>query len=196
MENRLREGWIRGMNPKEIIARYYEKGSLAYQILLTHSELVTQKALALAQRVAHLHPDVPFIREAAMLHDIGIIRTHAPGIGCHGEHPYILHGVLGREMLDAQGYPRHALVCERHTGAGITRADIARQKLPLPDRDMVPVSLEEQIICFADKFYSKNPAKLRREKSLEQIRKSIAKFGAEKVAQIDRWIQMFGLDDR
>lgn len=54
-----------------------------------------------------------------------------------------------------EGFPRHALVCERHTGAGISLQSIIDQQLPVPHRDMVPVSLEEQVICFADKFFSK-----------------------------------------
>ena len=55
-----------------------------------------------------------------------------------------------------EGFPRHALVCERHTGAGISLQSIIDQQLPVPHRDMVPVSLEEQVICFADKFFFKD----------------------------------------
>ncbi len=56
-------------------------------------------------------------------------------------------------MLEAEGLPRHALVCERHTGAGLTVDDIISQRLPLPLRDMTPQTLEERLICYADKFY-------------------------------------------
>lgn len=181
------------MDPIKIIKKYYDPDSEAYRILIIHSELVMRKALTLAENVAHLQPDIQFIREAAMLHDLGIYMTDAPEIGCHGKHPYICHGVLGRELLEKEGYPRHALVCERHTGVGLTRADIARQNLPLPDRDMMPVSLEEKIICFADKFYSKNPNKLLREKSVEKIRKKIAKFGEKKMRQFEEWVALFGV---
>ena len=129
-----------------------------------------------------------------MLHDIGMFMTHAPGIDCQGKYPYICHGYLGRGLLEKEGLPRHALVCERHTGVGITREDIRRQQLPLPDRDMVPESLEEQIICFADKFFSKNPERLTKELSLEAIRENMARFGREKAAQIDRWADFFRLN--
>ena len=96
------------MDPQKIIRKYYDPNSEAYRVLVTHSELVMQKALALAQRVAHLQPNLHFIREAAMLHDIGMIFTNAPKIGCHGEHPYIMHGILGRELLETEGFPKHA----------------------------------------------------------------------------------------
>ena len=61
--------------------------------------------------------------------------------------------------------------------------------LPVPHRDMLPVSLEEQIICFADKFFSKT--KLDNEKSLEKARKSIEKHGEEGLVRFDKWCEMF-----
>ena len=63
------------------------------------------------------------------------------------------------------------------------------QKLPLPHREMVPVSLEEQLVCFADKFYSKTH--LDREKTVEKARKSIAKYGEDGVERFDRWCKLF-----
>ena len=183
------------MEPLEIINKYYQPGSQLHEILLIHSQLVTQKALWLAKKVAHLSPDVQFIREAAMLHDIGIIHTNAPGIACFGDAPYIQHGIIGREILEKEGLPKHALVCERHTGVGISRTDIAAKNLPLPDRDLLPVSIEEQIICLADKFYSKTPAKLRNEKSLAKVRNSIAKHGESKLQTLNNWLIFFGVED-
>ena len=90
-----------------------------------------------------------------MLHDIGIFLTDAPGIFCFGDKPYICHGYLGADLLREEGFPRHALVCERHTGAGISAESIIKQDLPIPHREMLPVSMEEQVICFADKFFQK-----------------------------------------
>ena len=98
------------------------------------------------------------MEEAAMLHDIGIFLTHAPSLGCNGPHPYLKHGHLGCKLLEKEGLPKHALVCERHVGVGITRKDVLDHKLPLPAKDMLPLSLEEKIICYADKFFSKNGA--------------------------------------
>jgi uncharacterized protein len=80
-------------------------------------------------------------------------------------------------------------VCERHTGAGLSLTQIEAQDLPVPHRDMLPVSLEEQVICFADKFFSKT--RLTEEKTIEQARKSLLKFGDEGVVRFDHWCQMF-----
>lgn len=88
------------MNPIEIIRKYYNPESEAYKFLIHHSRMVAKKAVEVAERVRHLKPDIKFIEEAAMLHDIGIFLTHAPQIGCHGDKPYICHGYLGREILE------------------------------------------------------------------------------------------------
>lgn len=175
----------------KIIEKYYEPDSKAYYFLLHHSKLVTKKALEIAERVRELNPDFKFIEEAAMLHDIGIFMTYAPKIGCYGFHPYISHGYLGREILEKEGLPKHALVCERHVGVGLTIKDIEGNKLPLPKRDMVPTSLEEKIICFADKFYSKTENSLTKEKNIPEIREIISKFGNDKLKQFDEWIEFF-----
>lgn len=180
------------MDPVKIIEKYYDKLSKAYDILICHSKMVTEKALRVAEKVRHLNPDFSFIHEAAMLHDIGIFLTNTPQFGCHGNKPYICHGYLGREIIEKEGFPIHALVCERHVGVGISIEDIKKKYLPLPKRDMIPISLEEQIICFADKFFSKNADLLYKEKTVDMIRNSIAKFGDEKLKQFNNWLEIFG----
>ena len=124
-----------------------------------------------------------------MLHDIGIIRCDAPGIQCFGSEPYICHGRLGAEMLRKEGFPRHARVCERHTGAGVTREQIINQHLPLPEQDFLPETMEEKVICYADKFFSKTH--LDKEKTVEQAEQSLAKFGEEGVLRFREWEQIF-----
>ena len=178
------------MIPLELIAKYYKPRSKAYRILLNHSQLVTEKALAIAINHNEYIPDLNFIEEAAMLHDIGIFKTNAPDLLCFGEYPYICHGYLGSELLMEEGYPDHALVCERHTGVGITTEEIIADRLPLPLKDYLPVSVEEQIICFADKFFSKS-GDITHEKSLSEIRKSLEKFGHKSVARFNEWCEIF-----
>jgi uncharacterized domain HDIG len=177
------------MVPVDIIKKYYQEESDLYKILIEHSFSVSDKALAIAKNHPELNLDLDFIYEASVLHDIGIFLTDAPDIHCSGKYPYICHGYLGSDLLKKEGFPRHALVCERHTGAGISKEEILSRRLPLPLRDMLPVSLEEQLICFADKFYSKT--KLQKEKPIEKIRRSLSKHGAEPVKRFDDWYQLF-----
>lgn len=173
----------------QIIDKYYPKENELKHILLTHSKLVADKALSVSIRHPELKLDNTFLYEASLLHDIGIFMTDAPGIFCFGEKPYICHGYLGADLMRKEGLPRHALVCERHTGAGISMKEIEERKLPLPHREMLPVSLEEQAICFADKFFSKTH--LTNERSVEAAMKSVAKHGEEGLLRFIRWCELF-----
>ncbi len=179
------------MDPLDVIKKYYRPGSTAYSVLVGHSEAVVNKALQTAAYMQCLSPDIKFIEEAAMLHDIGIFMTSATEIDCHGDREYICHGYLGRELLDREGFPRHALVCERHVGVGISVADIDHHRLPIPRRDMRPLSLEEKIICYADKFFSKKPGPFHLEKPLEEVRASIGRYGKDKLAVFDEMHRLF-----
>jgi len=180
------------MNPLALIEKYYPPGSLAHLILMRHSGLVAAKAVSAARTVSRQQPvDIDFVREAALLHDIGILFTNAPDLGCHGELPYLAHGYKGRELLEQEGLPRHALVCERHIGVGLTAEEIRVQQLPLPLRDMLPLTVEEQIVTYADLFFSKNPKKKERERTPEQVRKTLARYGEDKPAVFDAWHARF-----
>ena len=177
------------MNYQSIIDKYYADDNQLRHILLTHSRAVADFALRVADRHPELHIDRQFVEEAAMLHDIGIFRCDAPGICCHGTEPYICHGRIGAMLLREEGYPRHARVCERHTGAGLTLDDIVTQQLPLPRQSFLPETIEERLICYADKFFSKT--RLDREKTFEQAVGSLMKFGAAGVDRFRQWHQIF-----
>lgn len=177
------------MEYRQLFDKYYPEENEQRRILLTHSRLVADKALAIARQHQELQLDHTFIEEAAMLHDIGIKECDAAGIYCYGTKPYICHGTIGAEMLRAEGYPRHALVCERHTGTGLTLDYILSNNLPLPHRDLIPITLEEQLICFADKFFSKTRPD--QEKSVDAALRSVAKFGDECAEKFLGWCKMF-----
>ncbi len=177
------------MNYQSIIDKYYADDNQLRHILLTHSRAVADFALRVADRHPELHIDRQFVEEAAMLHDIGIFRCDAPSICCHGTEPYICHGRIGALLLREEGYPRHARVCERHTGAGLTLDDIVTQQLPLPRQSFLPETIEERLICYADKFFSKT--RLDREKTFEQAVGSLMKFGAAGVDRFRQWHQIF-----
>jgi len=175
----------------KVIRKYYEPGSKAYDYLVEHGSMVAKKALEIASRVDWLPPGMMFIEEAAMLHDIGIFMTDAPHLGCTGEYPYIAHGYLGRELLEREGMHLHALVCERHVGVGLTKADIEEKGLPVPVRDMVPITVEEEIICFADKLFPVEPHNMLTKRTVAEAREDIAKYGARSLRKFDRWATMF-----
>ncbi len=176
------------MDAFEILGRHYRPPSPLYRALVVHSVLVAAKARRIADAYLARFPgasiDFDFLAEAALLHDIGIKFCDCSGLPSEGNEPYVRHGVLGAALLEEEGLPRHALVCERHVGAGISREEVLRRGLPLEPRDYLPLSLEEKIICVADKFFSKDPEKLWKEKPLERIEKNIGKYGDE---PLERW---------
>lgn len=176
---------------QSIIDHYYKEDTPLRHILLTHSRQVARRALLVCDNHPELHLDREFLEAASMLHDIGIIRCNAPGIECFGTEPYIRHGIIGAEMMaEVGGDKAIARVCARHTGAGITREEIVRQGLPLPLQDFLPETLEEQVICYADKFYSKSH--LDHEKTLEEAVRSLRKFGDDGVLRFHHWAEQFG----
>ncbi|RLD33932.1 MAG: phosphohydrolase [Bacteroidetes bacterium] len=179
------------MNPVDIIKKYYNPDSKIFKMLLQHSRNVTKMAVYIALNIKGLNPDIDFIKEAAMLHDIGIFMTNAASLGCYGKYPYICHGYLGRELLEETGLPKHALVCERHVGVGITVDDIKRQKLPLPLRNMEPVSIEEKIICYADKFFNKSKQHADKQKTIEEIEQGLSLFGHSNVIKFRLLTKLF-----
>lgn len=177
------------MNYQSIIDKYYPEDNELRRILIVHSQAVTQKALAIVDKHPELNADRRFVEESAMLHDLGIFRCNADGIQCFGTEPYICHGTIGAEILRNEGFPKHARVCERHTGAGITLKQIEERNLPIPHKDLLPETIEEQIVCYADKFFSKT--KLDKEKSMEQAVKSLQKFGEDGVERFRKWAELF-----
>jgi len=179
------------MNPLEIIKKYYDPKSEAFKALVTHGKMVARKALKAAKRIPELHPDLQLVEEAAMLHDIGIINIEAPLIGCHGGKPYEQHVIEGRKIMEKEGYPQHARICAIHTGVGLTKEDIIKGNLALPQEDLVPETIEEELVTFADLFYSKVPGKLIYEKSKEEVIESLKKLGDDKVKKFLYWCQKF-----
>lgn len=177
------------MEPVALLEKYFPDHA-ARSIVCAHSRMVADRALAIARSVDG-PVDLRFIEEAALLHDIGICMTAAPDIHCSGPDHYITHGIHGRMILEQEGFPRHALVCERHIGVGITVADIREQSLPLPCRDMMPTCIEEEIICYADLFYSKKPGSLSVEQSVAQVRSKLTALGHAKVELFDLWQKRF-----
>lgn len=177
------------MEALEIIRKFYPQDNDLRRLLIHHSLQVTSRALKVVD-AGHVGPvDRAFVERAAMLHDLGIFLTDAPGIHCHGSAPYILHGILGGKLLRQLGLEREACVCERHTGTGLTLSEFARRGVKVPDGIYAPQSLEEQIICYADKFYSKSHPD--RERTVEQAAKSLTKYGETGVKKFLAWAWKF-----
>ena len=178
------------MTVTEAFDKYYPDGHPAREILLKHSRSVADLALDI-NRGRGLGLDPALVEQAALLHDIGIRFTDAPGIGCFGSEPYIRHGIVGADLLRHERFPEEvARVAERHTGAGITPSDIAELGLPLPsDRILFPETLLEKLVCYADKFFSKSGDM--QMKPLDRVRASMARHSPATASRFEQLHTLF-----
>jgi len=128
----------------EAVALHRKHGS--DRIIVEHCQTVARVAKILAEefeRRGHV-VDVQAVIAAAMLHDIGRSRTHT-----------VSHGVEGADIVEKEGADRKVVeIVRKHVGAGIAPEESTR--LGLPDLDYIPRTLEERIVCFADKMVDRN----------------------------------------
>ncbi|PID57235.1 phosphohydrolase [candidate division KSB3 bacterium] len=179
-----------------IIHKYIPPDSKLYRVYIPHVTLVTAQALSIAKRLCLSAEQQRFIEEAAMLHDIGIVKVKPYAAGTdESVPPYLCHGPLGRALLESEGLNRHALVAERHIGLGLSRDEILQQRLPLPRRNMLAESLEERIICWADLFFSKSPHLLWVQKSVSDVRKLASRYGERQLDVFESWLNEFGAEN-
>ncbi len=110
-----------------------------YQIR-RHSLKVSEKALELAEKITDGNINLKLVEIGALLHDVGRSKTHG-----------FNHAIIGGKILRERGYPKElARICETHILGGLDKEDA--NNLGLPQKDYIPQTLEEKIICLADKL--------------------------------------------
>ncbi len=145
-----------------------------------HSEKVANKAIEIASKVKKVKLDMNLIEIGALLHDIGRTKTHG-----------FKHAIIGGKILRQRGFSEKlARICETHILGGLDKEDA--NKVGLPERDYLPITLEEKIICLADKCiagtkevsiqdrfnrwfykYGRNKMLVKSKKRIEEIQKEI-----------------------
>ncbi len=164
----------------------------AFEVVYTHCLVVCDIAGQL-HASSGVEADLGLVRAGALLHDVGVYRLY-DAAGRLDQAGYIRHGLLGYELLRAEGLPE--AVCRfavRHTGVGITRQDVLRQELPLPPADYVAETPEETLVMYADKFHTKTapPSFL----TADAYAAYVDRFGADKVAAFEAMRATFGDPD-
>ena len=97
---------------------------------------------------------------------------------------------LDMRMNKRAGMTAADVLAELHTGSGLTAQEITEQGLPLPARDVLPETLLEKLICYADKFYSKSGSMERKEPAT--VRASLAAKSPEAAERFDTLRRLFG----
>jgi uncharacterized protein len=164
----------------------------AFASVYTHCEIVCRIAEQILSRTGAV-VDVALVRAGCLLHDIGVYRLYSPaGVLDHAN--YVRHGLLGHEMLREAGLSEVLCrFCSCHTGVGITRADITRQRLPLPPADYVAETAEERLVMYADKFHSKKTPPVFN--SAAAYSRTVRRFGAGKAAAFAAMVDRYGEPD-
>ncbi len=109
--------------------------------VIRHCEKVSELAVKIAQacQKKNLKVDISLVEISALLHDIGRSKTHN-----------VNHALIGGQIANSFGLPREIVsVIERHSGGGISREEA--KKLGWPAKNYLPKTLEEKIVCYADK---------------------------------------------
>lgn len=180
---------------RDDIAALHKKhapSTAAFDSVWGHCQIVQDIALQITKDRNAVNHEL--ISAGALLHDIGVYRLYRDG-ALDNSKPYITHGLLGYELLKAEGLAeavcRFALL---HTGVGITRADIVTGTLPLPPRDYIAETNEEKIVMYADKFHSKSePATFNSATWYTQY--LATKFGNDKATLFGQLVHTYGEPD-
>lgn len=173
---------------RELHERYAPTAE-AFELVYTHCVIVAEIAGRLAPPGVH----AGLVRAGCLLHDIGVYRLYdAAGRLDHAG--YLRHGLLGHELLRAEGLPEELCrFASRHTGVGLTSADVRAQGLPLPVADYLAESPEEQLVMYADKFHSKTDPPVFR--TADEYARLVRRFGADKAAVFAALRAEFGEPD-
>ncbi len=109
--------------------------------VINHCIAVANYALELACKLEAngLSVDLSLVEAGALLHDIGRSKTHG-----------VDHSIAGVEIAQNLGLPSTIVnIIKRHVGAGISSEEA--QRLGWPEDNYIPQTLEEKIVCYADK---------------------------------------------
>jgi uncharacterized protein len=164
----------------------------AFELVFTHCEIVCRIAEQLLDRLG-LDVNADLVRAGCLLHDIGVYRLYGRD-GVLDYPNYIRHGLLGHELLTAEGFPEALCrFCSCHTGVGVTRADVLDQGLPLPPGDYVAETGEEALVMYADKFHSKKMPPVFVSAATYTV--SVSRFGPDKAARFTDMVTTYGEPD-
>jgi uncharacterized protein len=179
---------------EEILALHekYAPTAAALDSVYTHCLIVCGIAEQLHAR-SGAGLDLALVRAGSLLHDVGVYRLYDDA-GQLDHTGYIRHGLLGYQLLREEGLAEELCrFASHHTGVGLTKDDVIRQRLPLPPADYLAETGEEELVMYADKFHSKTspPAFLTAGAYAESVRR----FGIEKVTAFEALRARFGEPD-
>lgn len=177
MEDKAARGRIKQAIPDEGEAIALHKKYGSNDVIIEHCKTVARVARILAEEIRRRGSDidVDLVYSSALLHDIGRNMTNT-----------VRHGYEGARIAENEGLdPRISEIIRKHVGAGIA-PDEARM-LKLPEYDYIPRTIEEKVVCFADKMVDINEVREFSEEVKRFIRKG---HDVDRLKQLKRDIEL------
>ncbi len=141
--------------------------------VIEHCQAVAKLALQLAKQLeAKNHTiSLQLVEAGALLHDLGRSKTHK-----------VDHSIVGAKIAQEEGLPEQVIsIIKRHVGAGITAEEA--QWLGWPKDNYIPQTLEEKIVCYADKCIDSNK-QIPVQVTIEQLQEEHMENAAERVRKL------------
>ena len=172
----------------------FATASHLYELVFEHCEIVCEIALECAARIDE-PIDTALLRAAALLHDVASYPFFNDQGEADGQGFYPMHGILGAKVLADEGFdPRIGEIVGTHLLLGLSKDEIVNppsRHWPLPAHDYQPTTIEGELLCYADRFHSKDPMFNSYETLLRRFQENLPKQ-AEK---FETWSKRFGVPD-
>jgi uncharacterized protein len=141
--------------------------------VISHSLAVTALAIEIGGKLKKkgIEVDLGLVEAGALLHDIGRSKTHQ-----------VDHSLLGAQIARTIELPQPVVnIIKRHVGAGITEEEA--QCLGWPQDTYMPQTIEEKVVCYADKRIDCNkPTSI--ETEIQHLQKQGRSEAAERVRKL------------
>jgi uncharacterized protein len=177
------------MSDDKILALHkkYAPDERSFDLVFTHCKIVAEIALGTVRK-NKLEVDDNLLYTAAMLHDIGAYTMYVPELKTFKKDGYEQHALIGASLLRGEGLPE--AVCDiilTHRLMGVTADETKLKQWKTPYVDVVPASLEGELVCFADRFHSKHPSLNDPHKFIEKLATNLPEQAAKYQARLDEW---------
>lgn len=161
---------------------------ISLDLVWNHSLIVRDIAFQLVENLIkkNIKVDRNLVEIGALVHDIGCYDYYER----KEKVPYILHGIKGYEILKKEGFNEEiARMAAVHLGVGIVKENIIANNLPLIKQDCIPITLEEELVAYADNFHSKAGPRLL---DFSEAREKLAGLWSDSPIIFDRFKKKFG----
>jgi uncharacterized protein len=165
-----------GLPSREQAKELLRKNKCPPQVI-KHCIAVADIAVETARELAGrgLKVDIELVEIGALLHDLGRSKNHT-----------VNHALIGAQIAQSMSLPEQVInIIKRHVGAGITTEEA--EFLGWPKDIYMPQTLEEKIVCYADKLIE-HGKRIPIEIEIEKLQKENKRQAAERVRKLNEEI--------